>query len=191
MSNLQQTLSERAEFKCELCQAEENLAVHHVAPHEDDSADTSALLCQTCRGQLEPDAQLDSKHWFCLQESIWSQHAPVQVLSWRLLTQLKAETWAQDLLDQAYLEEETMAWAQSAFEKDPNAREPTLDSFGQELQRGDNIVLTKALNVKGTSFTARHGTVVKNIRLTKDPGYIEGKINGTVIMIKTEFTKKG
>ncbi|RZL34514.1 MAG: alkylphosphonate utilization protein, partial [Pedobacter sp.] len=36
----------------------------------------------------------------------------------------------------------------------------------------------------------KQGTTVKNIRLTDDPKAIEGKVNGTVLVLKTEFLKK-
>ncbi|MES2395565.1 MAG: PhnA domain-containing protein, partial [Bacteroidota bacterium] len=57
---------------------------------------------------------------------------------------------------------------------------------------GDNVVLTQALNVKGTNFTASKGTVVKKIKLVSDNHeHIEGKINDQVIVILTKFVKKG
>ena len=66
------------------------------------------------------------------------------------------------------------------------------DAFGNELQAGDNVVLTQALDVKGTSFSAPKGTIVKKIRLVADNvGQIEGKINEQTIVILTKFVKKG
>lgn len=47
------------------------------------------------------------------------------------------------------------------------------------------------LKVKGTSETLKRGTLVKNIRLTDDPGLIEcstKQVKGLVL--KTEFLKK-
>ncbi|MBC7494608.1 MAG: PhnA domain-containing protein, partial [Flavobacterium sp.] len=47
------------------------------------------------------------------------------------------------------------------------------------------------LNVKGTSFTASKGTVVKRIKLVNDNvEQIEGKINEQTIVILCKFTKK-
>jgi protein PhnA len=37
---------------------------------------------------------------------------------------------------------------------------------------------------------AKRGTTVRNIRVGDDPEYIEGKVNGTSIMLKTIFIKK-
>ena len=65
------------------------------------------------------------------------------------------------------------------------------DAFGNALSNGDTVVLTQALNVKGTSFSAAKGVVVKKIRLV--PGntdQIEGKINEQTIVILTKYVKK-
>ena len=65
------------------------------------------------------------------------------------------------------------------------------DAFGNVLEAGDTVVLTKELNVKGTSFTASKGTVVKRIKLVSDNAeQIEGKINDQTIVILTKFVKK-
>ena len=51
---------------------------------------------------------------------MWSQTPAVQVMAWRMLTQLKSEGWPQDLLDMLYLEEDVLAWAKAGV-KDENA----------------------------------------------------------------------
>ena len=84
---------------CHLCGGADSPAAHDVPP------DASIIVCATCRPQLEPDAALDPKHWYCLQDSIWSETPAVQVVSYRLLKRLADETWARDLLDQAYLDD--------------------------------------------------------------------------------------
>lgn len=59
------------------------------------------------------------------------------------------------------------------------------------LADGDSVTLIKDLKVKGTSETIKRGTLVKNIRLTDDPGLIEcntKQVKGLVL--KTEFLKK-
>ena len=65
------------------------------------------------------------------------------------------------------------------------------DAFGNVLESGDTVVLTEQLNVKGTSFSASKGTVVKKIKLVHDNHeQIEGKINDQTIVILTKFVKK-
>ena len=66
-----------------------------------------------------------------------------------------------------------------------------LDCFGAVLNNGDNVVLTKTLDVKGATFSAKVGTVVHKIRLVADnPEQIEGRVNGSQIVILTKYVKK-
>jgi protein PhnA len=46
------------------------------------------------------------------------------------------------------------------------------------------------LNVKGGGFTAKRGTLVKNIRTGADPTHVEGRVNKVAIFLKTCFLKK-
>ena len=64
------------------------------------------------------------------------------------------------------------------------------DSNGNILSEGDNVTVIKDLKVKGSSSVIKRGTVVKNIRLTDDEKEIEGKVEKTVMVLKTEFLKK-
>lgn len=66
----------------------------------------------------------------------------------------------------------------------------TSDSNGNVLQNGDSIIVIKTLKVKGSPNDIKRGTVVKNIRLTDNNEEIEGKIDGTLIVLKTCFVKK-
>ena len=97
-----------------------------------------------------------------------------------------SETWAQDLLDMLYLDDDTLEWAKAGIDD----REPTLDSNGDVLKAGDSVHLIKDLTVKGANFTAKRGTPVRNIRLTNNPLHIEGKVNGQTIVIIAAYTKK-
>ena len=65
------------------------------------------------------------------------------------------------------------------------------DSNGNVLADGDTVVLIKDLKVRGTSTTLKKGTTVKKIRLTDDNEEVDCKVNGTSIVLKTEFLKKG
>jgi protein PhnA len=64
------------------------------------------------------------------------------------------------------------------------------DSNGNILSEGDSVTLIKDLKVRGSSSVIKRGTVVKNIRLTEDEGEVEGKVEKTVMVLKTEFLKK-
>lgn len=65
------------------------------------------------------------------------------------------------------------------------------DSNGTELQDGDSVTVIKDLNVRGSSLVIKRGTKVKNIRLTDNPEEVDCKINGSGIVLRTEFLKKG
>jgi protein PhnA len=53
------------------------------------------------------------------------------------------------------------------------------------------VILTKALDVKGTTINAKLGTVVKNIRLVPDnTEQVEGRMEGQTIVILTRFLRK-
>jgi protein PhnA len=122
---------------------------------------------------------------------MWSQVPAVQVIVWRLLNQLNTEPWAQDLLDMLYLEDDTLAWAKTGANQDSLPTVDHKDSNGALLNDGDTVTLTKDLNVKGVSFTAKRGTAVRNISLVEDnPEQLEGRVNGTQIVILTKFVKR-
>lgn len=187
--SLEQTLAERSHYQCELCGAAEGLSVFAVEP-SDGSAEKSVYICASCKTQIENPQHLNRDHWRCLSESMWSEIPAVQVMAYRLLNALGD----QDQLDMLYLEEEIKAWAQSAplaitaskEEGSPVHR----DSNGNILNEGDSVTLIKDLEVKGAGFTAKRGSIVKNIRLTDDPKFIEGKINGSTIVLVAAYMKK-
>jgi protein PhnA len=187
-------LRARAEDKCELCGTAEGLAVLAVGPDSDDSADKSILACATCSAQIDGSADLDASHWHCLNESAWSQVPAVQVTAWRMLNRLSSETWAADLLEMLYLDEETLAWAQAgapAASADDEDAVVHKDTYGAVLTAGDTVTLIKDLKVKGANFTAKRGTAVRNISLVHDNAeQIEGRVNDQRIVILTEFVKK-
>lgn len=189
MAGLESELRARALDQCELCKAQGALHTHHIAPYTDQVLEHSALLCQTCTNQILGNEELDSKHWSCLNEAIWSEHSPIQVLSWRILHRLQ-DIWAKELLEQAYLAEDTLEWAKSGMAESEDAGAPTFDSNGTPLHTGDSVTLIKDLDVKGTSFVAKRGTLVKEIRLTDNPEHVDGKVNGITIVLKTQFLKK-
>ncbi|MDZ4758301.1 MAG: zinc ribbon domain-containing protein YjdM [Bacteroidota bacterium] len=66
----------------------------------------------------------------------------------------------------------------------------TKDSNGNILQNGDSVHLVKDLKVKGSSTVLKRGVKIKNIKLTDDPDEIDCKIEGSAIVLKTEFVKK-
>ncbi len=192
MNNLEKKLHTRSGSKCELCTSKEALKVYDIPPTPSKDIDKSILVCETCFNQIENPDQVDSNHWRCLNDSMWSETPAVQVVAWRMLTRLKSEGWPQDLLDMLYLNEETQAWAEATGEGDDDENKiKHLDSNGVQLQDGDSVVLIKDLNVKGANFTAKRGTAVRRISLVWDNAeQIEGRVDGQHIVILTQYVKK-
>lgn len=186
--SIEKTLQDRSGSKCELCGAEDHLSVYEVPPVDMASSDNCILVCNTCHEQINNPDTMDANHWRCLNDSMWSQVPAVQVMAWRLLDRMRAEGWPQDLLDMLYLDDETQQWAEAMKADEDTA--PTLDSNGAKLEAGDTVTLIKDLVVKGANFTAKRGTAVRNISLTDNPEQIEGKVNGTRIVLLTKFLKK-
>ena len=188
---IEQALRTRSESKCELCGNTETLGVYIVPPKDGDSADDAVLACATCIEQIENPDKVDANHWRCLNDSMWNQVPAVQVVAWRMLNRLSGEGWPQNLLDMLYLDEDTLAWAQTGASTSEETGVKHVDSNGVELAAGDTVTLIKDLNVKGANFTAKRGTAVRGISLVADnPEHIEGRVNGQQIVILTKFVKK-
>jgi protein PhnA len=189
---LKEQLLVRSENKCELCQSAVPIKLHEVLPQAGRTEDNCIMICDKCLGQIEQTDELDVKHLNCLRTSIWSAVPGVQAVTWRLLNRLKAESWATDSLDMMYMDEETLAWAKAGTDEESNeADEVHKDCNGQLLEAGNSVVLTKTLDVKGSSLSAKLGTVVKNIRLVENnTDQIEGKIEGQTIVILTKYVRK-
>jgi protein PhnA len=186
--SLSRELERRSKSKCELCGSTDKLSDFEVAPSKE-----SIAACKVCSDQIENPDIVDPNHWRCLNDSMWSEVSAVQVVAWRMLTQLRTEGWPQDLLDMLYLDEETLEWAKATgvgVEEDENAVVHR-DVNGVILQAGDSVVLIKDLKVKGSSMIAKQGTAVRRISLDRDnEKYIEGKVGPTQIVIITDYVKK-
>ncbi|GET46549.1 PhnA domain-containing protein [Capnocytophaga felis] len=190
--NLLQELKKRSGNTCELCGATNNLEIYEVPPTSTGGLDGSLLACQTCISQIEGNAELDSNHWRCLNDSMWSEHRAVKAVAWRMLNKLKGEGWSLDLLNMMYLDDEELAFAKASDDHlDESEKIIHRDSNGTILQAGDNVVLIKDLKVKGSSMVAKQGTVVRKISLDRENAqYIEGKVDGQQIVIVTQYVKK-
>jgi protein PhnA len=182
----------RSEHKCELCGSDQTVKVYEVPPQDKTSEANCIAVCIVCQNQIDKKAELDQEHWKCLSSSMWSEVPVVQVVSWRILSRLKADSWASDQLDMLYLDNDHLAWAKATGDHENEANvDLHRDSNGTVLLQGDSIVLTKSLDVKGTSLNAKMGTIVKNIRLVEDnTEQIEGKIEGQTIVILTKYVRK-
>lgn len=166
--------------KCDLCGNSEGLVEYKIEP-----SDAMVTLCSTCNSQIT-SGDLDENHFNCLNDSMWSEDSNTKVLSYILLNKLGR----QDMVDMMYLEEDEQKLAEQVIEAE-SSKLVYKDANGVELKAGDTVVITKDLDVKGTGFTAKRGTAVRNIGLVPgDDKHIEGRVNGVKIHILTQYLKK-
>lgn len=65
------------------------------------------------------------------------------------------------------------------------------DSNGTPLADGDSVTVIKDLKVRGSSLVIKQGTKVKGIRLTDNPEEVDGKVDGSMMVLKACFLRKG
>lgn len=187
---MNQILKERSSGVCELCKSDESVSVYQVPPAG--YPNDEIVVCRPCLDQIEKREPMNSAYWHFLSDAMWSETPAVQVVAWRMLSRMKSETWAADNLDMMYLEESAKQWAEASGDhEESTAVIFHRDVNGNILANGDTVVLTKSLDVKGSSINARMGTVVKNIKVVEaNTDQIEGKIDGQVIVILTKYLRK-
>lgn len=81
-------------------------------------------------------------------------------------------------------------WSESEVESEKVEDTTPRDSNGAELFDGDDVVVIKDLKVRGSSMVVKRGTKVRKIRLTDNHEEIDGKVDGSAIVLKTCFLKK-
>jgi len=189
MSVIERKLKDRSGSVCEISGAEHDLVVYVLPPTNERTVENSVLIAKHLKDQIENPETTDEKNWRGLSESMWSEHLPVQILSWRMLARLKNT----DLLDMMYLDEEALEWAKATGEDEEEDENKIIhkDSNGVTLLDGDSVVLIKDLDVKGATFTAKRGAAVHNIKLVwDDANLIEGRVENQNIYILTQYVKK-
>ena len=189
MSVIERKLKDRSGSVCEISGTEHDLVVYVLPPTNERTVENSVLIAKHLKDQIENPETTDEKDWRGLSESMWSEHLPVQILSWRMLARLKNT----DLLDMMYLDEEALEWAKATGEGEEEDENKLVhkDSNGVTLLDGDSVVLIKDLDVKGATFTAKRGAAVHNIKLVwDDANLIEGRVENQNIYILTQYVKK-
>lgn len=109
-------LIRRAHSHCELCDASgSRLSIWEVAPIlAQPETERSLLLCDCCLeelGKLRGQRWQAHEHWRSLNYGLWSQTVAAQVMSVRILKKLSEQVgWAAEMLEAAYLDDETQCW---------------------------------------------------------------------------------
>jgi protein PhnA len=113
LSLLGKELTRRSRARCELCsQSGIPLSIYEVPPSPKiPTLDQALHLCETCTHQLEKPKKIEANTWRVLSETIWSEVPAAQVMAIRILKRLsKTESWAQEILESTYLDEELEDW---------------------------------------------------------------------------------
>jgi protein PhnA len=169
--------------------ATENLKVYEVLPTK--KVELAIMACSTCIDQIENPGNEDLNHWRCLNDSMWSEHTAVQVVSWRMLSRMRSAGWPQELIDQMYLDEDTLAYAQATGEGEEDENKVTIETATRYFRSGRFSGFNQRFESKRLEYSAKQGTAVRNIRLDHDNAeFIEGKVDGQTIVIITQYVKK-
>ncbi len=105
-------LTRRSRSCCELCGASgRTLEIYELGPiPAEPEYDRCLFLCPECREPLKNSAALQAERWHFLKEAVWSEERVVQALAARILDRLgRTESWAAELLEEVYWDEETEA----------------------------------------------------------------------------------
>ena len=189
MSVIERKLKDRSGSVCEISGAEHDLVVYVLPPTNERTIENSVIIATHLKDQIENPETMNENDWRGLSDSMWNEHLPVQILSWRMLARLKNT----DLLEMMYLDEEALEWAKATGEGEEEDENKLVhkDSNGVTLLDGDSVVLIKDLDVKGATFTAKRGAAVHNIKLVwDDADLIEGRVENQNIYILTQYVKK-
>lgn len=112
-------LARRAKSKCELSLASGvPLVTYEIPPTPKEPAfERCLLVSESVRDQLAKPATLRAEEWRHLSEIIWSDVPAVQAMALRILRYFaikREEPWAQDLIEEAYLDPEVEQLAEEA-----------------------------------------------------------------------------
>ena len=118
LNSFGKNLARRCKSHCELCATHGMRLVIHEVPPVPNHADFEhcIFICEKCQEQIEKPKRLDINYWHCLHTCIWSEVPAVQVMAVLMAKRIcdKAD-FAEELLDQVYLEEPISQWIEDAL----------------------------------------------------------------------------
>jgi protein PhnA len=116
VSSFGKDLARRAKSKCELSgEAGVSLVIYELEPVKSiPNFDQCIFISEASREQIQNPKRLIPNQWRVLGEQIWSELLPVQIIAVRILAHIaKTEHWAQEILDNAYLDDNLVNTAQN------------------------------------------------------------------------------
>ena len=117
LSLLGKDLARRAKSKCELSgESGVSLKTYEIEPiPKQPDFEKCLLVSEDVLDQLQRPKSLKAEQWRRLGELIWSELSAQQMMAHRILTHIaKTKPWAQNILDEAYLDDELVEWSESA-----------------------------------------------------------------------------
>ncbi|MGL4358139.1 MAG: PhnA protein [Cetobacterium sp.] len=112
VSGFGKNLARRSKSKCELCEATGvKLSVFEVPPSKDEpDYDRCIFLCENCIELLKKIKKSKENDFRFLSGAMWSETPIVKVTAIYILNSIKEKySWAEELLENAYLDEEENA----------------------------------------------------------------------------------
>lgn len=109
-------LARRAKSKCEITGVSGvSLKAYEIPPvGEEPDFEKTLLVSLECVDALENPGKMAGRGWQCLVEAVWSEMPGVQVVAWRMLSELaKREDWAREALEEVFLDPEIEEWARN------------------------------------------------------------------------------
>ncbi|MDG1357373.1 MAG: hypothetical protein P8P36_04190 [Akkermansiaceae bacterium] len=104
-------LARRCKSKCELTGASGvSLHTYEIPPTADiPELPRCIMVCEQAIDQIKQPSLIIADQWRHLGQLIWSDTPAVQIMAYRLLKHIaKDEQWARDILEEAYLDAETL-----------------------------------------------------------------------------------
>ena len=112
VSGFGKNLARRSKSKCELCEATGvKLSVFEVPPSKDEpDYDRCIFLCENCIELIKNIKKSKENDFRFLSGAMWSETPIVKVTAIYILNSIKEKySWAEELLENAYLDEEENA----------------------------------------------------------------------------------
>lgn len=98
------SISKRAGFKCEWCEAKEDLRPWDHRPGDEPAMDTLALLCGGCR-ELAAGRKANLNELRSIRNALWSNIPAVAEGAARVLSQCK-ESWAREAIEESFIDDD-------------------------------------------------------------------------------------
>lgn len=116
LNSFGKNLAKRAKSKCELCEASSTkLYTFEIPPVQDEpNFDKCILICEECIDKIERIEKLKENDLRFLANSVWSETPIVKALSVYFLRNIQEKYgWADETLENVYLDEETLEHLES------------------------------------------------------------------------------